>query len=224
MMVASTRGGSAVGVFEPFPSRKIVMKFVRSAVLCLTAVSLAGLQGCAGFRGNKLAAVTPDQLTVPSAPVKVKVFTKWKNEATADKLPENALVAGAALNKKSFDETLASAGCCATVESVGDADLVVEGTSYIEFDSAAMIPAFITGLSLYTIPSWVTSKIKMSARAQKGTLAKTYEAEDSFTMVQWLPLIVALPFANPITMGKDVEKNAFQTIVVRMKADGLLVK
>lgn len=77
-------------------------------------------------------------------------------------------------------------------------------------------------LSLYTIPSWATIKVHVTANAKKADKTYIYDVSDSMTMVQWLPMIFAFPFANPFSVGKEVDSNTYNALVLKMKADGIL--
>lgn len=177
------------------------------------------LQGCAGFNANNIDKVSADQLRTASAK-KVKVFSRWDVKTESSNAELNA--ARAAIYKKRFEEVLAAADCCAVVEGPGEADLIVDGAGHDENSAAAMIPALITGFSLYTIPSWVTVNFHVTANAQKGAVKRTYDVKDSMTMVQWLPMALAFPFANPFPMEKELGDNAIRNLVLKMKQDALL--
>ena len=200
------------------------MSSLRLAVMGSCMLAMASLQGCAGFRANQLAAVSPDQLTVPNVASKSKVFTTWRVEVAGDPITDNAKVAGAAAGKKLFEDTLMASGCCVLVDTAADADLLVDGVTFNEHHRENIVPAFISSVSLYTIPSWETSRIRMGVKAMKAGAPHTYELEDAVTTVQWLPMVLAFPFANPYTAAEKVEKNTFETLIFRMKADGLLTR
>lgn len=180
---------------------------------------LVVLQGCAGFNANNLDRVGADQLRTASAN-KVKVFSRWDFKTDSSNAQLNA--ANAAIYKKRFEEMLAAADCCNVVEGPTEADLIVDGTAHDENSKAAIIPALITGFSLYTIPSWVTVNFHVTANAQKGTVKRTYDVSDSMTMVQWLPMALAFPFANPFPMEKELGDNAIRNLILKMKQDALL--
>lgn len=177
------------------------------------------LQGCAGFNANNIDKVSADQLRTASAK-KVKVFSRWDFKTESSNAELNA--AKAAIYKKRFEEVLAAADCCSVVEGPSEADLIVDGAGHDENSAAAMIPAFITGFSLYTIPSWVTVNFHVTANAQKGSVKRTYDVKDSMTMVQWLPMALAFPFANPFPMEKELGDNAIRNLILKMKQDALL--
>ncbi|HET8870385.1 MAG TPA: hypothetical protein VFM48_08065 [Aquabacterium sp.] len=187
----------------------------------LAVVALA-LPGCAAFRGEKLAKVDSTQLEVPHGATKLKVFARWTSDVLVDPVPEKALQAGAELSKKSFEDAIAASDCCTFVDQESQADLLVDGIRYIKRDNLTAAPALLTGLTLYLIPSWETTPFKVSVRAQKGMDMRVYELEDSVTTIQWLPFILAMPFADPLTVSSAVENNVYQTLVLKMKADGLL--
>lgn len=177
------------------------------------------LQGCAGFNANQIDKVNADQLRTASVK-KVKVFSRWSFNTDSSNAQLNA--ANAAIYKKRFEEVLAAADCCSVVEGPTEADLIVDGTGHDENSKTALIPALITGFSLYTIPSWVTINFHVTANAQKGAVKRTYDVSDSMTMVQWLPMALAFPFANPFPMEKELGDNAIRNLILKMKQDALL--
>jgi len=189
----------------------------------LSVFAVAGmfvvLQGCAGFNANNIGKVNADQLRTASTK-KVKVFSRWSFKTDSS----NAQVspANAAIYKKRFEEVLAASDCCTVVEGPTEADLIVDGTGHDENSRAAIIPALITGFSLYTIPSWITVNFHVTANAQKGAVKRTYDVSDSMTMVQWLPMALAFPFANPFPMEKELGDNAIRNLILKMKQDALL--
>jgi hypothetical protein len=187
--------------------------------LFAVAGMLVVLQGCAGFNANNIDQVSTDQLRTASTK-KVKVFSRWAFNTDSSNTQTSA--AHAAIYKKRFEEVLATADCCTVVEGPTEADLIVDGTGHDENSKAAVIPAFITGLSLFTIPSWITINFHVTANAQKGAVKRTYDVSDSMTMVQWLPMALAFPFANPFPMEKELGDNAIRNLILKMKQDALL--
>lgn len=194
-------------------------KKVLSSVIISASILMVG---CAGFKENNLPQVKADDLHFASTK-KTKVYSRWVVETKSSSANEQAKAMVAALHKKYFDDAIQSADCCLLVEGPADADVVVDGKMFDESNPAALIPAFITGLSLYTIPSWVTSKVHIAAAVKSKTASQSYELNDSMTMVQWLPMIVALPFkGSPIKAEKEVNENTYKNLVLKMKNDGLL--
>ncbi|GAA5315164.1 MAG: hypothetical protein AseanaTS_03680 [Candidatus Pelagadaptatus aseana] len=100
------------------------------------------------------------------------------------------------------------------------ADITIDVTVTNSGNPAALIPAFITGLSLYTIPSWAKDNFNLVANVErKDGLKKTYELTDSATLVQWLPMIFAFP-ANNFSVVPEVRKNMYKKVLSDMKNDG----
>lgn len=155
--------------------------------------------------------------------VKTKVYSQWTFESVNSQPSETIKVASAAISKKAFEDALKESNCCVIVDSRNEADVIVDGKAFGENNAAAMIPAFITGLSLYTIPSWVTGKIHIQTKISTGSTTKEYDLADSIKMYQWLPLIFVVPFkGNAITTAKEVDANTYRNLVNNMKVDGFL--
>jgi len=192
-----------------------------SSLLLTTAILTSG---CAGFKANKLPEVSANDIQFTTSD-RTKVFSRWSIETTSSSISEQAKVMGAAAHKKNFEDAIIHSDCCILVEGPTEADVIVEGKAYAENNSAALIPAFITGLSLYTIPSWVTSNIDISVEAKVGEVTQSYQLQDSVTLVQWLPMLLAFPFADhPINSEKEVGENTYNNLVLQMKNDGVLNK
>lgn len=180
------------------------------------------MSGCAGFKANNLPVVAPSELTFDSGH-KTKVFSRWSLETKSTLVNEQMKAAGAAVHKKYFEDAINNSGCCVLVEGPTEAEVIVDGKAIAENNPAAMIPAVITGLSLFTIPSWVTATNHIKVEAKKAGQAKTYDLKDSMTMVQWLPMIVAMPFReSPLKAGKALDENVHSNLLVGMKEDGIL--
>lgn len=194
---------------------------MRLKIAFISVLSLA-ITGCASFRSYSLPVVAPSDIAFNSTQ-KPKVFSRWSIETNSKMTNDQMKAAGAAVHKKYFDDAITKSGCCILVEGPTEADIVVDGKAVAENNPAAMIPAFITGFSLYTIPSWVTVKAHIKVEAKKASQTKKYALQDSMTMVQWLPLVVLMPFKNnPIKEGKAVDENVYNNLIYRMKRDGLL--
>lgn len=95
-------------------------------------------------------------------------------------------------------------------------DLVLTGDS----NEAAIIPAFVTGFSFYTIPSWVTIKYELVATAKRADgLERKYVVSDSYKLVQWLPMAVVFPFKS-LAVINDLRKNMVARVISDMEVDG----
>ncbi len=201
-------------------TRKLTPKLSRTFTLCALSGAMM-LSGCAGFRANQLG--NADKLSMKSsAPEKTKVFSRW-HMAEGTKGDSTALALLAAMSKKHFEDALRTADCCLLVESLNEADLVVDGTVYNDVDPMAWLPAVITGFSLYTIPSWMTDKVHIAATAKRGDARKAYELKDQTTLVQWLPMLLVLPFTgSPFKAEIEMTENLYNHLVLRIKQDGLI--
>lgn len=196
--------------------------FKKFAITALAA-SVALMSGCAGFTADRLSKVSEQDLR-STAPVKTKVYSSWTVLSPAGvPMGDQVGKTGAEANKKRFETALKTSECCIVVDNARDADLVVEGNNHTEEHQGAAIGAFITGFSLFAIPSWATINLHITATAKTATLSRSYDLDDGMTMVMWLPMVLAMPFTgNPIKAGEAVEQNVFDTLVVKMKSDGLL--
>ena len=194
-------------------------------LIAASAVSASvAFSGCAAFRANDLPAVDKAEVAVKSA-TKTKVFSRWSIESDSSLVNDQTRAAAGAIHKNYFDAALKESDCCIVVEGPTEADIVVNGKAINENNPAAVIPAFITGFSLFTIPSWATVTIHIQAEAKSGLMSRNYDLSDSITMVNWLPMIFVLPFAdNPISAGKAVDENTYRTLVLKMKQDGFFNK
>lgn len=194
----------------------------KKLVLSVALGSTLLMSGCVAFRANNLAEVSPNDLQFAAAN-KTKVFSRWSVESNSTMVNDQMKAAGAAIHKKYFDDAISATNCCVIVEGPAEADVVVDGKAFNENSPAAILPAFITGFSLFTIPSWATAKVHIAAQVKSAGATRAYDLQDSMTMVQWLPMIFAMPFVdNPMKAGKLVDENTYRTLVLRMKTDGLL--
>lgn len=175
--------------------------------------------GCASFQAHNLPVVQDSEYKVTSAE-KVKVFSRWKVETKSSVVNQDA---AAAIYKSAFENEIKKSGCCEIVEGPTEAILVVDGTAVDHSNAAALVPAVITGLSLYTIPSWVTQTIDIKVNAKSGDKSSTYQLKDSFTLVQWLPMMFAFPFTGgPGANGEELNANTYRNLIVQLKKDGYL--
>lgn len=189
--------------------------------LSALAVTFSLLQGCAGFKSNSLAEIRPADLKVTNNS-NIKIYDSWTFESSNNFVDGKAKERFAENHKKSFEEALTSANCCILVSDPSQADLIVTGKAIDESDSAAMVPALITGFSLYTIPSWATLNVHLVVDVKRSGKDYKYDLKDHSTMVQWLPMMFVFPFANPFTTEKEVSANAHRTLVAKLTQEGAL--
>jgi len=198
---------------------------VRKDFSLVAVLVFAQIAGCAGFRAKNLPEVEQRSLKT-SVNSKTKVYNDWKIKTkNSSSVSAEALSKAEQEFKKKFEAALLSTECCVVAASEAEADVVVKAVSHDENSRAAMIPAFITGFSGFIIPSWATAHVHFTATANYVEKADTkfeYDVSDSMTMVQWLPMIFAFPFANPFSSGKDMETNAYNNLILAMQKDGVI--
>jgi hypothetical protein len=189
----------------------------------LIGMSLLLFTGCASFPRNHLPSVgnlprLTESTNKPSASYSfssgVDLFRKQEHQENVRKQLEDEFVC-----------VLRESGHFASLAPGDQGDMNIEVRLVNSGTPAAMIPAFITGLSLYTIPSWATDTYTITAkvRAIDGKMY-TYELEDSMTTVQWLPMIVVAPFKNMVSVSKEVRRNIWRNLILKMQEDGVLCK
>ncbi|MEQ5836703.1 hypothetical protein [Marinobacter sp. NFXS9] len=192
---------------------------MKNAFALVTLVSL--LTGCAGFQSNNLPTLSESDMDFVTKEDKMVVFSKFEVDTSSAIVDKDV---AASIQKKKFDEALVNTGCCEVSDDSSKANLMLSVKSIDHSDSAALIPAFITGLSLYTIPSWVTETRDLEVQVNdKMGKTETYRLKDSFVLVQWLPMIFAYPFkGGPLANSEDLTQNVVRHLVVDMEKDDFL--
>jgi len=184
-------------------------------------VLIAILGGCAVFEGGKVPKTTfetYDLQGIQQPTLSYKSLAKG-GISSVEELPEAAqnLIEGELL------EVLEESQYFSRLSSDDEtADIKIDVTMTNTGSSAAMIPAFITGLSLYTIPSWATDNFDVIATVEsKNGQKKEYTLSDSTTLVQWLPMIFVYPMKG-LDVIPEVRKNMYRNLLSKIKADGFL--
>jgi hypothetical protein len=185
----------------------------------LTVVLMAAISGCAVFDGGQVPKTT---LTAYEDNGHSKPNLSYSSIAmgglsSAKELPEatQSIIEGELLS------VLESSDYFGRISKKDEsADISIDVTLTNSGNPAAMIPAFITGLSLYTIPSWATDNFNLVAKVErKDGLKKEYILADSTTLVQWLPMIFVFPAKN-FSVIPDVRKNMYKKVLSDMKEEG----
>ena len=186
-------------------------------------VMVLGLSGCAFFKGGNIPETT---LTPPEQAEAMKPSLFYSINA---KNFIYGIVSDSPQYQKYSERELAqvlkeSNYFSAIMQDGWDADINMSVTLTDTISPAALIGAVITGLSLYTIPTWMTEyfEVKTTVKTKNGQ-TKEYEMSDSATMVTWLPMIFVFPVKNFSEITK-VRENMYRNLLVRMKDDGLLIK
>lgn len=183
-------------------------------VLLFTVIS-----GCAVFDGGEVPKTTlvPLEDGINTKPTLSYKSIAMGGIATVAELPESnqSIISGELLTV--LEESKYFSRIAQKDES---AEISMEITLTNSGDPVAMIPAMITGFSLYTIPSWATDNFSLVAKVErKDGLHKEYVLADSTTLVQWLPMIFLFP-VNNFSVIPDVRKNMYKKVLSDMKEDG----
>lgn len=194
------------------------LNIVRGLLLLACTLSFSG---CAVFNGQNvpMTVLTPLEKSEQQKPSVAYDISAMSGLVTVDKSPEHiqSIIAG------EFLQTLEQSNYFGRIaKNDGQADISLSIQVKNTGTPVAMIPALITGLSLYTIPSWATDTFEVTATAKnKQGLSKQYVLTDSTTLVQWLPMVFVFPFKN-FAVVPEVRKNMYRNILAKMKDDGFL--
>lgn len=198
-----------------------VERSVRSTIAVVFCLMM--LMGCASFPGNQLTPVD-SMVRSPEGEKKANVvysFTSGVDLFGKQEHPENVR----AQLETEFADVLRESGYFASVSPGKEGEMRIQVRLVNSGNPAAMIPAFFTGLSLYTIPSWATDQYDITAKVfPPDGKEHTYELADSMTTVQWLPMIVLAPSKNMMNVSKEVRRNIWKHLILKMQQDGLLQK
>lgn len=215
---------SASGHFQTDPLKTHIQQpeiQMKPLKLLLTLACTAVLNGCAVFQLHDL----PTATLPPAGPYTQRPSVGY--DLLAQSTTMNTVdYQEPALEKMrgDFEQALLKTDYFSQVTSgKKDADIFLDVYLHESGSPAAMVGAFITGLSYFTIPSWATlhQEIRITPKDQDG--AQTYIANDRARIVMWLPMILAFPFRN-MSEATEMKENMYHTILQEMKNDGLLVK
>ncbi len=192
-----------------------------SVKVFLNVIMVLSIAGCAGFRAGNLSEIANENLIVNSDD-KTKIFYENRFDTSVN-VSDEALREAETLQRQNFFSQLSMSGCCELTDKREEADLYVTAIFGNHANPAAMVGAVLTGYSLYTIPSWITPKLSYKVDvATPSNATFHYEYADSYTMVQWLPMLFAFPFANPFPMEEAMQLNMYKHLIADMGKDGLL--
>lgn len=192
-------------------------KLLKPLTLLILAISLAS---CVSVRSDKYVAIKPEDLKV-SVTKKSKIFIDWGFRHINNSNPPQIVVDSVVSDqKKLFSEAIKESECCEIVNEKDEADILVQGKFHNESSKAGFYASIVTGLTLYTIPSWINSKMRITATVNKGKITKDYDLKDSIFFAQWLPLFVVPIFGgNQLAVETEVNKNLYKTLLTQMKKD-----
>ncbi len=185
----------------------------------LAVVLMVAVSGCAVFDGGKVPTTTLSayENNGDSKPTLSYSSIAMGGLSSTKKLPE----AGQSIIEGELLSVLESSDYFSRISKQDEsAEISIEVTLTNSGNPAAMIPAVITGLSLYAIPSWATDNFDLVAKVERQDgLKKEYILADSTTLVQWLPMIFVFPAKN-FSVVPDVRKNMYKKVLSDMKEDG----
>ncbi len=167
------------------------------------------MTGCAGFQSNQISFISPDT----NAVVKPEIITY--------SITKDSTYGALGI----FDDALIS-----EMNSYGwklrQNPAAKNGVSHLQIglslskDPAALLPAMLTGLSLYLIPSWETSNYKLTANFLDANGDEHYyEFRDKTVLVQWLPMLLAFPFAYPFSTEEELIKKMYNNLAYKISKD-----
>ncbi|MBU2707229.1 hypothetical protein KCM76_14635 [Zooshikella marina] len=190
-----------------------------STLIIIYLISL--MSGCAMYEGGNIPSTSLDKTNINIKNKKSLSFTSLAKGGFSkpSKQPEFAQN----IIKGELTTVLEKSGYFSRISANDpEAELKLELIITEAGNPAALIPAFITGLSLYTIPSWATSNYEVNAIIQnKEGRQKKYLLKDSVTLVQWLPMIFAFP-SHDFSVVPKVRKNMYRYLLKQIKDDGFL--
>lgn len=195
----------------------------RSLSPCIAVLAAFALSGCAAFSGNTLprGASYPAMSLDPKPSVSVQLtFRQFLNgsqvtlfRGTAEVGHTNRLVG-----------MLEESGYFSSVV-VGDGPADV--TLALEFKnegSANLGMAFLTGLTLFLVPSWATDnwRLDATATARASGRSQQFHVEEFVTQWQHVLLIPVMPFKLTPVVTYQVQNDVWRTFIAQLATSGLL--
>lgn len=187
--------------------------------LLFTITLILSLSGCLAVRKNKIPEIKAENLSINNHN-KVKTFIdNWIYDSTASYNAPNLVN----YHRKALINAINETNCCEIVKSQFQADLVIDGGFHNNTSQAGLAFAVITGLSLYTIPSWMNVESQVTAKVTRKGKSQYYDINDSLFFSQWLPFAIAVPFRgfgfkDEIQMNTNLYRNFVQSL----EKDGFL--
>lgn len=181
----------------------------------LVFILIISLSGCVGYREYKVKDVAINDLQISSAK-KVKVFVKWK---VSSPIEHNRIIVSKA-HEQTLKNYIIAMKCCSIVQEKDEADIVIDGGWYNDSGNICEFCAALTGATLFIIPSWGTSDLRISATVTTNKKSYNYDVDDSMFFAQWLPFIFVMPFkGNPIKIENQMSEDLYKNFLLKMKND-----
>lgn len=178
--------------------------------------------GCASFKQHRL----PEIGAFPSLPAESNKPTATYSFTYAYKIVAEREASENVRQQMSgeFAGILTDSGQFASVtEAPSGGDVHIEAHLRNVGNPAALIPAFITGFTFFTIPSWATDQWSLTAKVlQAGEERHSYTLSDSDVLVQWLPMFFVMPFKSPGQVIPEVRRNIYKNLVKEITDSGVV--
>lgn len=195
--------------------------------LLLLAMTVFILSGCASFRNDDLQRVqdfppVPNGVQKPDVQYTVSLISNAYSSFHNTEQTQEWL-------KADFAKVLAESGYFANAstnitqsgQGILRIDVELKDTAY----GVALIPAIITGLSLYIIPSYYSDDFIVAATVTTVDGQKRlYSLSDGMKTWQWLPMIFVAPSNTSSGVGSAIIHNMWKTLIIKMQRDGILTK
>ena len=181
----------------------------------LISIALLALTGCASFPGNVLPKVTtfPKSTDKPSAYVSLS-FRQYLNGQ-----PLNlAVKSGESRLQAKLVERFGRSGLYSLVAATNQNPDITITVLVKDEGSGSIGMAFLTGLTLYIVPSSATDLYKVSAivKNNRTGIESTVELEDFVTQWQEIILLPLLPFTMAPVVANGVQNNIMDTLAIRV--------
>ena len=197
-------------------------RLIASALIVLLTTS------CAGFRGTELPPVT----AWPPSPAgagaaggeKPSVSVVVVGNLTFNGAQKDVPPAALKLWTERVESVYRSSNLFSSVErGLGETDLRAE-VSITDRGEGSLVLAFLTGLTLYVIPSSATDTFVVSTKffASDGSEKGTVDKQGSSTLWQQIFLLPLTPFRFPLAVGNQVFDDVHRATLLAADTQGLL--
>jgi hypothetical protein len=197
------------------------MEFYRRSISMVSLALMITFSGCAAFRAGN----TPRYPSVPEAgmakrkSVKVNFFGTVIVNNEIYQAPHGATEAWREQTVKAYEE---SDLFLEVKDKANESDLHAEVLVVLKKDPNAFF-AFITGLTLYLIPSKATDEftVKTMITDRDGTTLGTFERRETVTLWQHLLMVLAMPFNWRSSVTREVLHDLNRATIEDAHAEGV---
>jgi len=190
--------------------------FKKAAIGVTLLVSFI-MTGCASFPGNKQPQVNSFP---PLSEGEAKKTVSYALSAETYLFGKSSNPLSRSIVENELADAIRESGYFTKWGTGVDGEIVINAKFINSGNPAAVIPAMLTGLTFYIVPSWATDEFTLTAEIKTNDgKTHSYNLEDSSTLVQWLPMAV-VP-GGPIEVPMSVRKNIWRNLIMKMKKDGI---